>query len=462
MAFLYMALDCEHVNAASSRHGLTGIEEIVIGRADERCARRHSEGGVRRLSLCIASRWLSATHARITRVLGNWILEDAKSKNGTLINGAPVTRAALADGDVIEAGHVFFVFRNVERRPLANALPDVELTDLPAPASGLATLVPSLSDSFAQLVRLASSHVSVIVHGESGTGKELVARALHHLSGRSGHFIAVNSGALPATLVEGELFGHKKGAFSGAVEDRTGLVRAAHRGTLFLDEIGDLPLAAQAALLRVLQEGEVVAVGATQPVRVDVRVVSATHRDLDRLVAEGKFRADLLARLRGFTLALPPLRERREEMGMIAADLLRRLNPKRPLEIRLAPETGRALMLYNWPLNVRELQKCLGAATVLAGEDRIEAEHLPREVRRALEAGNFSPIEPEFLPEEQEPPRPARPLTATEESHRDELSACLREHRGNISAVARSLGKARVQIQRWIKRYRIDPFSFRD
>jgi transcriptional regulator with PAS, ATPase and Fis domain len=249
---LYVALDCEHLHASSARYALADVEEVVIGRAEQRSARRCVEQGASRLSLGLPDRWLSSSHACLSRVLGKWMLEDSKSKNGTFVNGAPITRVELADGDVVEAGHVFFVFRDVEV-PASGASGDAEAKALPSSAPGLRTLVPHLEDSFAKLARVAPSEVSVVVHGESGTGKELIARAIHQLSGRPGPFIAVNCGALPPALVEGELFGHKKGAFSGATEDRPGLVRAAHHGTLFLDEIGDLPAAAQPAFLRVLQ-----------------------------------------------------------------------------------------------------------------------------------------------------------------------------------------------------------------
>ena len=458
VAFLYAALDCEHLHASSARYALADVDEVIIGRAEQRSARRSIEGGAPRLSLGLPDRWLSSTHARLSKVLGKWILADAKSKNGTFVNGAPVTRVELADGDVVEAGHIFFVFRCVEA--LSSSAPgDIEAASLPSPAPGMRTLVPHLEESFARLARVAPSDVSVVVHGESGTGKELIARAVHQLSGRPGPFIAVNCGALPPTLIESELFGYKKGAFSGAIEDRPGLVRAAHRGTLFLDEIGDLSAAAQPAFLRVLQEREVVPVGATQPVHVDVRLMSASHRDLDALVAEGRFRADLLARLSGFTLDLPPLRTRREEIGLIASDLLARMRPPSGRDVRLALNAGRALMLHDWPLNVRELEKCLGAAVVLAGDGRVEAEHLPDAVRQALDLNASAP--PDMQAPEEERADRMRPLSAAEERHRDELAALFREHAGNISAVARTLGKARVQIQRWVKRYGLDPESFR-
>ena len=221
-AFLYVALDCEHLHVSSARYALAGVDEVVIGRNEQRSARRSIEQGVPRLSLGLPDRWLSSTHACLSRLLGKWMLVDAKSKNGTFVNGAPITRVELADGDVVETGHVFFVFRSVEA-PTGDAPGDTEAAGLPSPAPGLRTLVPHLEERFAKLARVAPSDVSVVVHGESGTGKELIARAVHQLSGRPGPFIAVNCGALPPALIEGELFGHKKGAFSGATEDRPGL-----------------------------------------------------------------------------------------------------------------------------------------------------------------------------------------------------------------------------------------------
>ena len=293
---------------------------------------------------------------------------------------------------------------------------------------------------------MARSPVSVVLRGETGTGKEVIARAVHTLSRRPGDFVAMNCGALPDHLVESELFGHKKGAFSGATEDRPGLVRAAHQWTLFLDEIGDLPAPSQAAFLRVLQEREVVPVGATRPVRVDLRLVAATHRDLDALVAEGRFRADLWARIAGFTFTLPPLRQRREDLGMLIATLVHRITSGAAERVSFSSEAARALFHHAWPQNVRELEKCLGAAVVLARGERIELEHLPETVRAVPTAQAHS---------ESTEGVDDRPLTVEEQRHRDELQELLAKHAGNISAVARALGKARMQVHRWIKRYRL-------
>jgi DNA-binding NtrC family response regulator len=269
---------------------------------------------------------------------------------------------------------------------------------------------------------------------------------VHQRSGRGGAFVAVNCGALPENLIMSELFGSRRGAFSGAVDDRPGLVRAADGGTLFLDEVAELPLSAQASLLRVLQEGEVLAIGATRPLPVDVRVVAATHRDLVRMVAQRQFRDDLLARLSGFVVRLPSLRKRREDLGLLLAQLLGRACGERVPQ--LSNEAARALLLYGWPLNVRELDQTLRAAVVLA-EERIELAHLPAPIRAVLRASVAAAAV-------EAPVRPARAPKIAQE----ELAELLRRHGGNISAVARELERDRVQVRRWIKHYGLDVSRF--
>ncbi len=221
---------------------------------------------------------------------------------------------------------------------------------------------PTFSGPFARtldrLDRLAASSLSLLLLGETGTGKEVIARAVHARSGRPGPFIAVNCGALPKELVESSLFGHVRGSFSGAVRDEVGFVRAANAGTLFLDEVGDLPLAAQSALLRVLQESEVNPIGSNQPVRVDVRILAATNRPLDRMIEESVFRGDLYARLAGFIAKLPPLRERKADLGQLAAAWI--ADGRLP-EVRFRREAIERLLEHEWPFNVRELLQALQA-----------------------------------------------------------------------------------------------------
>jgi len=450
---LFEVLDCQNPLRPPARHSLAGLDEVLLCRGEERSAAR--EGAV--LRLFIPDRYMSAVHARLRREGNALRLEDAGSRNGTLLNGAPCAGTLLSDTDQIEVGHTELLFRAAA--PRAEGPADVDARELPGPLPELVTLVAPLQAELSRLPAIALSSVPVIIHGESGTGKELIARALHRLSGRRGEFVAVNCGAIAETLVESLLFGHRKGAFSGAAEARPGLVRAADHGTLFLDEIADLPAASQAALLRVLQEGEVLAVGDTRPVSVDVRLLAATHSDLEAAIGMHKFRADLFARISGFTVRLPPLRWRREDLGILVASLLRKIAPDRAERISLTPEAGRALLRYRWPLNVRELEKCLAAAVVLAGAEPIDLMHLPPAVRR--DARDDEP--PQGLLAELVPAARVErsPLAPEDERRREELIALLRQHRGNVAAVARVMGKARMQVHRWVKRYELHLDDFR-
>jgi DNA-binding NtrC family response regulator len=430
--YLVLGLECERPLAPSLRLSIAEVDEVELARGAERSHRRTSEGGRARLRLEVPDGWMSGNHARLERREGGWILSDGGSKNGTFVGGARVTEHPLADGDWIEVGATFLLFRDrVERGAREPA--DVEARPQPDPDQ-LATLHPPLGRALAALERVAVSPVPVILGGETGTGKEVAARTLHRQSGRPGRFVAMNCGAVPEPLAESELFGHKKGAFSGATEDRAGLVRAADRGTLFLDEIGELPPALQVKLLRVLQEREVVPVGDSRPVPVDLRVVVATHRSLEELVEAGAFRRDLYARLAGFRLDLPPLRERREDLGFLIGSLLARACADPAAVPPLDRAAERALLAHDWPLNVRELGQALSTAVALAGGARVGLEHLPE----ALHHG----------------PDPDRALRA-------ELDRLLSAHAGNISQVARAMGKERIQIRRWCKRLSLDPTAYR-
>jgi transcriptional regulator with GAF, ATPase, and Fis domain len=320
------------------------------------------------------------------------------------------------------------------------------LPDSPADAeSSLATFNPDLARQFDRVARVSRSRVAVLVQGETGTGKELVAKAIHQLSGREGPFVVVNCGALPRSLLESELFGYRKGAFSGASQDRAGFVRAADGGTLFLDEIGDLPVDGQAVLLRVLQEGEVQPIGTSHPVRVDVRIVAATHRDLARMVEGGRFREDLLARLNGFSVTLPPLRERREDMGGLIEHLVRRHDPERASTIVFAPEVVRAFHGYRWPQNIRELEKAIASALLLAREDILDLDSFPAAIR-----DGDSTVTPASLVRDAEPG-----------ALRIALEKLLEKHRGNVTAAATAMGTSRMQIHRLCRRFGIDLRQYR-
>jgi transcriptional regulator with PAS, ATPase and Fis domain len=442
-SFLVIGIQCDQPLVPSSRHTIQRVDEVTIGRGVERRIQRRSEAGKSFLSIALADRRLSQVHARMLRDGKRWVVEDLESTNGSFVRGERFSRHVLEDGDVVELGRTLFLYREIKTEPgiSRDFAPDVRR------GPGVYTLNPELEAELDRVEKIAVSQVPLLIFGETGTGKEVVARAVHAMSERPGDFIAVNCGALPASLVESQLFGHVKGAFSGAVRDETGFVRAAHRGTLFLDEIGDLPQSSQVALLRVLQSGEVTPLGSTRAHKADIRVVCATHRSLDRLMEAGEFRRDLYARLAGFTFTIPPLRERLEDLGMLTPVLLSRLTGVDVARLRFRVEAARALYEHSWPLNVRELEQALSAASVLAEGGVIGPADLPASVTVGASA-------PDVVAS------PAS-LSAADVALKQELEAHLAASAGNLSEVARRMGKARQQVQRWIKRFALDPASYR-
>jgi transcriptional regulator with AAA-type ATPase domain len=445
----------------SGRHALVDLDSIIIG-LGARGFQRNVINGQRCLRLTIPDPFMSSCHARLVRNLDHWLLEDCGSRNGTFVNGEPAPVASdisagrcLFDGDLVELGHSFFLFRKAAPLLSEPSLGEPILDKLAArsgsddlPPLGLQTLDPHLTLTFDDLELIAASKAPVLIQGESGTGKELIANALHDRSGRKGRLVPVNCGALPESLVESELFGHIKGAFTGAIKERSGFIRKSSGGTLFLDEIGDLPWSVQVALLRVLQECEVVPVGSETSSPVDLRLCSATHRDIKALVARGVFREDLMARITCFTLSLPPLRERRQDFGIIVGNLLRRLRGREAENVRFDKRAVRALLTYEWPLNIRELEKCLERAVLLAGQAPIQTEHL---FQQPITCPTDPPASSSAMP----PPSSGEPAPA-ERPSREKLEELLVAHHGNISAIARALGKKRVQIRRWLKYYQLD------
>jgi two-component system response regulator AtoC len=242
----------------------------------------------------------------------------------------------------------------------------------------------NMQEIFRTIVKIAEYKTTVLITGESGVGKELVARAVHRRSKRGGAFVALNCGAIPENLLESELFGHKKGAFTDAVADRRGLFEEAHGGTLFLDEIGELPLGLQVKLLRVLEDEKIRRLGETRDVQVDVRIVTATHRDLQAETKAGRFREDLFYRLNVLHIHCPPLRERREDIPLLIEHFLARNNARLGTGVRgLDTETRRLLFEYAWPGNVRELENTIERAMVLSEGDMITATDLPERIREA-------------------------------------------------------------------------------
>jgi len=359
---------------------------------------------------------------------GRYRLRDLKSKNGTFANGRVVDELLLEGCVVLRLGGTLCVFNEVEM-PLA--LDAFRVPDGVSPRRAIAERLIDL---------VAPEGVSVMVVGPTGAGKELLAQRLHAASGRRGALVPVNCAGLTREMVGSELFGHVRGAFTGAHTHRAGLFAEAAGGTLFLDEVADLPLEQQPALLRAAQNGRVRPVGADREVEVDVRFVSATHQDLVAMQQSGRFREDLYARLAGVTVVLPGLTDRREEiLGLLVAAAPARMPP-------LTLQAAEALLLHDWPLNVREVQQVAAVVRMfMAGASSVDLEHLPTSVtaayHRALTCGDG---------------RPSPPM------ERAELVRVIAEHEGNVARVARTLGKTRQQIYRLAALHRIDVKALRD
>jgi len=449
--FLFVVLHCDKPALGGARYCLSELDVVNIGRGPERVASRVHEGDARRLDLRLPDGTISKTQARLVRSGDGWAFEDAGSRNGSFVNNKRVQRITLADGDLIELGNVLLHYRaGLPSSPASAADLDLQSQEV----GGLSTLLPPLADELDILTRVARAPIPVLLLGESGTGKEVLAGAVHALSGRTGPLVAVNCGALTASLLESHLFGHVKGAFTGAIRDEPGFVRRASGGTLFLDEVGDLPLPAQTALLRVLEANEVVPVGGTSPVKVDLRVVAATHKPLDKMAIRGELRVDLLARLSGHQHTLAPLRDRIEDMGILVRDLLRRSKVPGASELGFTLQAGKWLLSQPWSLNIRELSQVLGVAAALAEGPLIERAHL---IERSL--GAVAPREREE--EKVVEPEPEEEGDTTPDALRGRIMALLEKHKGNVSGVARDMGKSRVQIHRWIQRFSIDAAAYR-
>ena len=406
---------------------VSSAHELTVGR--NRATRLEAEA--QRIAVHDPS--ISARHFALRREGTGYVLVDHGSMNGTYVNSARVMRpVVLRDGDVIEAGTTYFV---IERAPVGLAdSPPLVTADA---STGLDSLLPGLVEEFVRVDRLARCDVPIHITGETGTGKEVVAREIHRRSGRAGRFIGVNCGAIPDSLIASELFGVKRGAYSSAAADREGLIKASDRGTLFLDEIAELSLPAQVALLRVLQEREITPVGATTPQRCDLRVISATNKDLDMCCADGSFRRDLHARLCGADIVLPPLRHRRADLGLLIGRLLSRLAPGR--DVTFTRAAARALFAYCWRYNIRELERTLDLA-IAAFDDGQHAiqicdKHLPFAVRVAVQEASKS-----------------------DSTRFRELAS---EHAGNVTTLSRALGTSRAHVRRLAQRYACDLDEFR-
>jgi two-component system response regulator GlrR len=292
--------------------------------------------------------------------------------------------------------------------------------------------------------RVAVTDSTIFVRGESGTGKELIARAIHLASNRKDKpFVAINCAALPETLLESELFGHEKGAFTGAIRNSKGLFAQAHEGTIFLDEIGDMPLSIQAKFLRVLQERQFYPVGSERPLEVDVRVIVATNQNIEELVKQGRFREDLYYRIHVIPVALPPLRERKEDIPLLVDHFLKKFCGQMGKKINgLTPQAMQRMMLHDWPGNIRELENTIEYAVAMSSRDVI--------------------AEDMILPTTNVPEEPIRPLKEAREAfEKSYLTRLLELTKGNVSSASTMAGKYRADFYNLLKKYVINPSEFK-
>ena len=310
----------------------------------------------------------------------------------------------------------------------------------------------SMRAVYQQIAQVADSTATVLIRGESGTGKELVARAIHYASSRrDGPFISVNCAALPENLIESELFGHEKGAFTGAAQQRKGRFELANGGTIMLDEIGDISSAVQVRLLRVLQEREFERVGGDRTIRVNVRVIAATSRDLEKAMKDGRFREDLYYRLNVFPIHLPPLRERRSDIILLADHFLQKYNEMYGKKIkRISTPAINMMMAYHWPGNVRELENCIERAVLTSSDDVIHGYTLPPSLQTSEETNTA------LIPTEG-----ASLRTMMESYEREIIVDALKKHRGNVAAAARHLQTTQRIVGYKIRQLGIDPKAHR-
>jgi sigma-54 dependent transcriptional regulator, acetoin dehydrogenase operon transcriptional activator AcoR len=403
-----------------------GDGELEIGR-DEACPIRLSGNDVsrRHAALCRSGpeRGLS--------------IRDLGSRNGVRVNGRAVSSAPLVAGDVLRLGGWVGV-----------------LTAAPGPFREIAPGLLGgriLDQSLASLRKAAESDLPVVLEGETGTGKEVVTRSLHGWSGRPGPLLAVNCATLPDALAEAELFGYRRGAFTGADRPSPGFFRSAEGGTLLLDEVSDLPLALQAKLLRVLEQREVQPLGEARPVPIDVRIIVAGQQSLAEAVQRGRFRADLLARLDGLTVRLPPLRKRREDVPPLFSHFLRELSHERAPAVE--SDLIERLCAHDWPFNVRELVLLVRRLLVLhEGASTLTAEHLPERMLNA---------EPS-LNRDSEAQRGAQPPAKSESIDLPALITALRASGGNVARASAALGITRQRAYRLMEGKAIDLEALRE
>jgi two-component system, NtrC family, response regulator AtoC len=409
-----------------------------------------SFGRLPECTVCSQNSAVSRKHAVVSLGAAGLHLRDSGSRNGCKVNGdliAPNHQSDLRDGDVISIGPMMVTVTRASAH--RSALPDSTIA-----------LAPSTKACFELASRVARVNTTVLLHGETGCGKEVLAEAIHKLSARSaGPLVRLNCASFPENLLESELFGHEKGAFTGADKRRIGFIEGADGGTLFLDEIGEMPASTQAKMLRVLESRTVTRVGSNTPIQVDIRLISATHRSLPEDIETGRFRADLFYRLSAFTIEIPSLRERVEDIIPLANLFLSRTGSTRPPA--LSPAASEAMTAYSWPGNIRELKNAIEHALVLT-DGVIEVAHLPAAMKnlkpRALPKVESTVSAGAALPSESTSKIPLSDLKADLDAiEKESVIRALKNTNGNQSKAAIALGVSRRALIHKMEKFGLKP-----
>ena len=428
---------CKLVVIKGAKRGTEHVissDVIRVGKADEN-------------DLVVTEETVSRVHFEIVRDAKGYLLRDLRSTNGTFLDGAEIKEAYIRAGSIIAAGSCELKFTPFEER--------IEI--LPSEKEQLGEMVgrsSQMREIFGLIERIAHTDATVLIEGETGTGKDMIARTLHQLSPRSeSAFIVVDCGAVAGTLIESELFGHEKGSFTGAVAARQGAFELANGGTVFLDEMGELALDLQPKLLRVLEQRELRRVGGSKPIKVDIRVVAATRKDLRAEVSKGKFREDLYFRLNVVPMVAPPLRERREDIPALLELFLDKLGPSEGDRPTLAEGTVAALMAHDWPGNVRELRNVIERALALGSDPSslvAPLGHAPLTSSGSTQSELQFQVGLSFREQKER---------WTEHIERRYLRWLLKRAEGNISKAARDADMDRKYLHKLLRKYDIDPAS---
>ena len=433
--YLFLALDGNQPTGPVSRHRLGNVQVMQIGRGVERVVQRDTHEGKSRLVLRFPDPWMSSLHARIERSDKGMVMSDPTSKNGSFVNGTRLKSAVLTDGDVLQFGHTFFIYR--EDLPVGRQEDDL-IADLDVPL-GMATMLAPLAQGLIAFARAATTETPLLIQGQTGTGKSIMARSAHALSGRPGSLITVNVSEVSDAQFEKKLRGHEEGG-TGSLGGVPGVIASAKNGTLVIEDVDKLSFRSQALLSRVMSEGWIRPWNDEAPIPWQCRLVCTASSSLDDMVEIGRFDPKLLQQIKGFEQVLPSLCQRREDIGLLIASMITHYAPTG--QVMFSADAAYAILSYGWPRNLRELESCLGTALAWRSSTMVEISHLPPELRRPADRGHAASGDTIDTVE----------LVQQDLEKRANMIASLRARSGHLFNNRDSLDQVRNQFKRWLAR----------